>query len=167
MHNLIKLLILIILTLVLIYPAQADPPVLLREIPDIEVNEDPGRVNITDLDNIFADPDGRQIEFFFAGDVGSFLEVAEAFVKKTHKIRKGVDAQALAWDGLDLFDLSAEKGVLSWHPVVARRGAIGGGAPYAAVALDSGCTPKQAVLAAIKKHTGTGGKVRSYRLRLR
>jgi hypothetical protein len=107
------------------------------------------------------------IEFFFAGDVGSFKEVAEAFVKKTHKIRKGVDAQALAWDGLDLFDLSADKGVLSWHPVVARRGSIGGGASYAAVALDSGCTPKQAVLAAIKKHIGTGGKVRCYRLRLK
>jgi len=53
---------------VLANPAQADPPVLLRPIEDVEVDEDSGHTIIVDLDNIFADPDGRQIEFFFDND---------------------------------------------------------------------------------------------------
>jgi len=53
--------------MILANPVQADPPIQLREIEDVTVDEDPGRVDIVDLDNIFADPDGRQIEFRFAG----------------------------------------------------------------------------------------------------
>ena len=39
------------------------PPVLIRTIPDITLNEDPGIVEIADLDTMFIDPDGDIISF--------------------------------------------------------------------------------------------------------
>ena len=66
MRTIISILLFTFLALVFANPAQADPPILLRPIDDVVVDEDPGQVFIVDLDNIFADPDGRQIEFLLA-----------------------------------------------------------------------------------------------------
>ncbi len=42
-------------------------PVISNEIDDVEVNEDPGRVDITDLDGIFSDPDDDELVFEVEG----------------------------------------------------------------------------------------------------
>ena len=49
--------------------AQADPPILIREIQPIVVDEDCGRIVIADLNNIFADQEGRELDFFFQNPV--------------------------------------------------------------------------------------------------
>jgi hypothetical protein len=104
------------------------------------------------------------VEFFMAGSLGDRDAVCKAFVSKRRKIRKGIYMEALAWDGSQLYDLLADDGELVFHPVATVRGAIGSGSAFALAALDQGATPRQAILAAIKRDAGTGGKVVTHKL---
>jgi hypothetical protein len=107
------------------------------------------------------------VEFFMCGTVSDEEPLMRAFLSRRRRISKVIDADALAWDGETLWDLSAEKGVLHWHPVMAERGAIGSGNEYALAALDAGMTPRRAVAAACKRDTQSGGKVVTYKLERR
>ncbi|MES2625916.1 MAG: hypothetical protein V4628_11610 [Pseudomonadota bacterium] len=109
----------------------------------------------------------NDVEFFLAGSLADRDTVCKAFTGRRRKIRSGIDMQALAWDGVTLWDITASDGELSWHPVCSDRGAIGSGSPYAASALHDGKTPRQAVMAAKRHDTGTGGKVVTHKLRSR
>lgn len=100
-----------------------------------------------------------------AGDVAGCEEVIQAMQKGRHRLRKSIDVVAYAWNGKSLFEITADGGELDWHPVVDDRGAIGSGSAYALAAMDKGATPRQAVLAAMKRDTNTGGKVQVIRLR--
>jgi hypothetical protein len=105
-----------------------------------------------------------RITLFMAGAVCDFEEVANTFIAGKHGVRKSLDVHALIWTGEKLFEVIADTGILSWHPVVADRGAIGSGASYAQAALDAGATPFQAVKAAAKRNVFTGGKIVLHRL---
>ncbi|MDP8237947.1 MAG: Ig-like domain-containing protein, partial [Candidatus Hatepunaea meridiana] len=52
------------------------PPIVINEIPDLTINEDPDprRVDIADLDEVFQDPDGDELFFDFP-DVPEFLNM--------------------------------------------------------------------------------------------
>lgn len=104
---------------------------------------------------------------FLSGDVAGADEVIAAMQAGKHRLRKSIEVVAFAWNGSQLFEITADGGELEWHPVVDDRGAIGSGAAYALAAMDAGATPRQAVLAAIKRDTNTGGKVNVIRLRRR
>jgi hypothetical protein len=125
-----------------------------RIVADYEIHDDSA-----DKRTVFND-----VEFFLAGSLSDRDAVCRAFVARRRKIRKGIYMQALAWDGETLFDLIADEGALSWHPVATVRGAIGSGSAFALAALDQGATPRQAILAAIKRDAGTGGKVVTHKL---
>lgn len=106
------------------------------------------------------------VHFFICGTTSDEAPIMKGFLSRRRKISSAVDeASAYAWDGKALWDISAEKGVLHWYEVIDTRGAIGSGREYALAALDEGKTPRQAVIAAKKRDTCTGGKVVTYRLR--
>ncbi len=63
MRNLINVLFLILSVLLLVKSAQADPPIVIEPIQPIVVDEDCGRIDIVNLNDIFVDPDGRQLVF--------------------------------------------------------------------------------------------------------
>jgi hypothetical protein len=106
------------------------------------------------------------VDFFICGTVSDEEPIMRAFLAKRRKISKAVDdSAALAWDGITLWDISAEKGILHWFPVMDQRGAIGSGREYALAALDAGATPRKAVEAAKKRDTNTGGNVVVYYLK--
>jgi hypothetical protein len=107
----------------------------------------------------------KDVEFFLAGSLADRDAVCRAFIARSRRLRKAIDMQALAWDGSELWDITASNGELSWHPVASQRGAIGSGSSYALVALSNGKTPRQAVMEAKKHDTGTGGKVVTHKLR--
>jgi hypothetical protein len=107
----------------------------------------------------------KGVMFFLCGGVGDAEELMMAYLQKKHRVRKTMEAQGLAWDGINLIELCVDSGLLTWHPVVSDRGAYGSGSPFAVAALDQGATPRQAVIAAKKRDTCTGGKVVTYRLR--
>ncbi|NQU05131.1 MAG: S8 family serine peptidase, partial [Calditrichaeota bacterium] len=46
------------------------PPEIVREIPDFEMDEDAGMIFITDLDDIFSDPDNDELGFMALADDG-------------------------------------------------------------------------------------------------
>ncbi|MBT3232688.1 MAG: hypothetical protein HN356_07720, partial [Calditrichaeota bacterium] len=60
---LIVILMLFILTFA--NSAQADPPIVIQQINPIVVDEDCGRINIVNLNEVFVDPGGRQLVFSF------------------------------------------------------------------------------------------------------
>jgi hypothetical protein len=108
------------------------------------------------------------VDFFICGSTSDEEPIMKGFLARRRKISSAVDdASAYAWDGTALWDISAEKGVLHWYEAIDTRGAIGSGREYALAALDSGATPRQAVIAARKRDTCTGGKVVTYKLRRR
>lgn len=119
----------------------------------------------TDSAKKWREKDGVLI--FLSGDVAGADEVIHAMQAGKHRLRKSIDVVAYAWNGTQLFEITADGGELEWHPVVDDQGAIGSGAGYALAAMDAGATPRQAVLAAIKRDTNTGGKVNVIRLRKR
>jgi hypothetical protein len=106
------------------------------------------------------------VDFFICGTVSDEEPLMAAFLAKRRRVSKTLDdAEALAWDGKTLFNISAEAGKLHWYAVIDKQGAIGSGREYALAALDDGKTPRQAVIAAKKRDTCTGGKVVTYKLR--
>jgi hypothetical protein len=108
--------------------------------------------------------DRGPVVLFMSGALSDIDEMGNAFIAGKHRVRKALDSHALAWNGEKLFELIADGGELSWHPVVTYRGAIGSGASYAQAALDAGATPYQAVKAAAKRNVFTGGKVIIHKL---
>lgn len=106
------------------------------------------------------------VEFWICGTVSDEEAVMRGFLSRRRKVSKAVgDASAFAWDGVTLYQIDAEPGTLHWYEVLDTRGAIGSGRDYALAALDAGATPRQAVIAAKKRDTCTGGKVVAYKLR--
>ncbi|MBT3232959.1 MAG: T9SS type A sorting domain-containing protein, partial [Calditrichaeota bacterium] len=84
-----------------------NPPEVIREISDITVDEDPGRVDVINLDEVFVDPDEDELTFTFAGapeelnvriDDGNvlFFEPVENF-----NLPDGVEITVTADDGQD------------------------------------------------------------------
>lgn len=108
------------------------------------------------------------VDFFICGTVSDEESIIRGFLARRRKISKAVaEADAYAWDGSKLYEVSAEKGVLHWYEVIDKQGAIGSGREYALAAFDAGATPRQAVIAAKKRDTATGGKVVVYKLKRR
>jgi hypothetical protein len=106
------------------------------------------------------------VDFFICGTVSDEEPLMAAFLAKRKRVSKTLnDAEALAWDGTTLFNISAEDGRLHWYPALDQFGAIGSGSKYALAAFDAGATPRQAVIAAKKRDTCTGGKVVTYKLK--
>jgi hypothetical protein len=73
----------------------------------------------------------KGVMFFLCGGVGDAEELMMAYLQKKHRVRKTMEAQGLAWDGINLIELCVDSGLLTWHPVVSDRGAYGSGSPFA------------------------------------
>ena len=102
----------------------------------------------------------KGVKFVLAGCNADASRLIEAFFGA--KMRN-VDACALAYDGETLwlvnhFDV---EGLLKTRLMPERPYAIGSGSPYAFAAMDMGCDARQAVKAAMKRDSCTGGKIRT------
>lgn len=103
------------------------------------------------------------VTFFGAGEVGALEQAFAAWPSKTNSDIGEWEALVSDEDGLWLCGCDGETVFrISHDPAVPY--AIGSGMPYALTAMDMGGTAKQAVKMAAKRDTGTGGKVRTYKV---
>lgn len=107
------------------------------------------------------------VHFFCAGALPDFPIMTEAYLRRDrHAVG---DAEAIAFDTDRLLYIGLDdKGDDCWWLPIAFNGirAIGSGARHAYTAMDMGADAKLAVKMAAKRDGKTGGRIRTYRLKL-
>ena len=81
------------------------------------------------------------------------------------EIESHLEAAGLAWDGVKLFHVGhANKHCYSSPLDLSEPWACGSGEDYAITAMDMGATAKEAIKWAMKRDTGTGGRIRTFKI---
>lgn len=78
-----------------------------------------------------------------------------------------LEAHGLIWDGKDLWEAGFEDGKEFWKArrELSKHYSLGSGADHAITAMDMGADAKTAVKMAAKRDCGTGGRIRTFKLR--
>jgi ATP-dependent protease HslVU (ClpYQ) peptidase subunit len=105
--------------------------------------------------------DVNGVKFFCSGAVPDYPALIEAYFGG--KPAGSIDAMAIVLDGeqLQMIAVDDETGLWKSPIMLDRPYAIGSGSPYAFAAMDMGGTAYQAVEAAKKRDTSTGGLIRT------
>lgn len=98
------------------------------------------------------------VSFFMCGHKPDYEPFIDAYFDG-RRPKEEVDAEAFVVDGGQVFRAGAHKGELWVQPAI-DPSAIGSGSQHALTAMDMGATAAEAVKMAIKRDTGTGGRVR-------
>lgn len=103
----------------------------------------------------------KGVRFFCAGAIADHQRLVDVYFGA--KPEGNIDASALVWDGESLMMVAVDDSTGLWKsPILLDRVyAIGSGSPYAFAAMDMGGTAYQAVEAAKKRDTSTGGTIRT------
>ncbi|MFJ3486561.1 proteasome subunit beta [Pseudomonas sp. NPDC090202] len=101
------------------------------------------------------------VKFFCSGTVSDYQRLVDVYFGV--KPEGSIDVSALVLDGGKLMSVAVDDASGLWKaPVMMDRTyAIGSGTPYAFAAMDMGATAVQAVEAAAKRDTSTGGTIRT------
>ena len=101
--------------------------------------------------------------FFMVGSVADFEGFMQAYLSKETP-GKHIDIMAfVVTDGV-VYRVGADKGEL-WTQKAYVVDAIGSGQSFAWGAMDAGCSAKEAVKIAAGRDTGTGGRIRMFRVK--
>jgi ATP-dependent protease HslVU (ClpYQ) peptidase subunit len=105
--------------------------------------------------------DVNGVKFFCSGAVPDYQALFDAYFGG--KPSAPIDAMAIVLDGEQLLLVAVDNDTGLWKsPIIMDRPyAIGSGSPYAFAAMDMGGTAYQAVEAAKKRDTSTGGLIRT------
>lgn len=107
----------------------------------------------------------NDVEFFMCGAPSDFREFFRVYFQGG-EIQPHLEATALVWDGVKLFHAGiANKHCYSCPVEMPAPWACGSGEEHAITAMDMGATAKEAVKWAMKRDTGTGGRIRTYKLK--
>lgn len=103
----------------------------------------------------------KGVKFFCTGAVSDHQRLVDVYFGA--KPEGNIDATALVTDGETLMHIAVDDDTGLWKSPIRldRVYAIGSGTPYAFAAMDMGGTAYQAVEAAKKRDTSTGGKIRT------
>lgn len=106
--------------------------------------------------------------FFFSGCVCDQLPFMEIYFNKSGNELldiKHLDISAFIWvNGLLFHGLGYTSGVYITPLSMDEPAAIGSGIDHALTAMDMGATAKEAVKWAMKRDTGTGGRIRTFKI---
>jgi ATP-dependent protease HslVU (ClpYQ) peptidase subunit len=103
----------------------------------------------------------KGVKFFCTGAVADHQRLVDAYFGA--KPEGNIDAAALVTDGEILMHIAVDDDTGLWKSPIRldRVYAIGSGTPYAFAAMDMGGTAYQAIEAAKKRDTSTGGTIRT------
>ena len=105
--------------------------------------------------------------FFLAGITGDFPDFIKAYLTEEEPDRQ-LEVHCFVWNGELLKCAGMEdgdRGIFSYTIPLTRPFAIGSGQHFALTAMDMGATAKEAVKMAAKRDVGTGGRIRTFRLK--
>lgn len=101
--------------------------------------------------------------FFFAGSVCDLKHLIDGYVKGIDP-PKSSDICAFVVDAGKVYRIGTDEGLL-WKDDVLPIDAAGSGYAHAMTAMDCGLSAIEAVKMAAKRDTGTGGKIRHYKVK--
>lgn len=107
----------------------------------------------------------KGVRFFMACSVSD----QKSFIEQYHgdrSVGKSFNVSAFVVDDNELFLSSSDEKelwVMPWDTKIHE--AIGSGSEYAVTAMDMGASAKEAVKWAMKRDSGTGGKIRTFRIK--
>ena len=104
----------------------------------------------------------RGVEFFMCGSTADHKQFIDAYFDGRSP-RKELDVTAIIVDSGSVYKAGAGDGELWVQPAVDPC-AIGSGSQHAITAMDMGATAKEAVKWAMKRDTGTGGRIRTFKI---
>ena len=106
----------------------------------------------------------KGVQFVLSGSTSDYETFIDAYFGTAPKMK--IDVVALVIDGDQIWCASHSEGDGFWKcPVLPNLPyAIGSGSDHALTAMDMGATAVEAVEAAIKRDSGTGGRVRALRV---
>ena len=104
----------------------------------------------------------RGVEFFMCGSTADHKQFIEAYFDGRSP-RKELDVTAIIVASGSVYKAGAGDGEL-WVQPAANQCAIGSGRHNAITAMDMGATAKEAVKWAMKRDTGTGGRIRTFKV---
>jgi len=104
------------------------------------------------------------VHFFYCGKPSEYVEMCSAYFNKD---AEDFESSAIVVDKGKLFYYGLTKSDGYWKHPIPNNGvyAIGSGQDHAFTAMDLGCSAKEAVKMAMKRDSGTGGKIRTFKVR--
>lgn len=120
-----------------------------------------GNLIATDNYDKCAKADG--VLFFFSGAAGDVRHLVDAYLKGVTP-PKEADIYAIVVDQGVVYRAGTDGG-LFWKEKASAYDAIGSGYAHALTAMDCGLSAIEAVKMAAKRDTGTGGKIRHYKVK--
>lgn len=102
--------------------------------------------------------------FFYCGGLGDRAALIESYKAGEYKGDRSGSALVVD-DKLYYIGMNKEDGFWKQELELDNPRAIGSGEDHAFTAMDMGATAKEAVKWAMKRDTGTGGRIRTYRLK--
>lgn len=107
------------------------------------------------------------VHFFLSGPSCDQEEFMVSFLERKIGENENLTTAGYIWDGEELWEgaFCSEDGFWLGKVDMKVYGAKGGGYPFAMGAMDMGATALEAVKIAAKRHTATGGRVRTFNLR--
>lgn len=105
------------------------------------------------------------VSFFITGSVADFQHIIDGYLLKKHPPKElKIDVGAFVADKGVVYVCGCGDGEF-WMKFADPVDAMGSGAPYAMTAMDCGLSAIEAVKMAAKRDTGTGGKIRHYKVK--
>lgn len=103
--------------------------------------------------------------FFLAGTTGDFPEFVKSYLAEEEPERD-LDVECFIWNGEVLKCSGVEdEEIFSYIIPLSSPFAIGSGQHFALTAMDMGATAKEAVKMAAKRDVGTGGRIRTFKIK--
>lgn len=103
------------------------------------------------------------IAFFMAGSVADYKHLIDGYTKGARPPKES-DVDALIVDKGVVYRAGTGDGEFWFHPAQPVD-AIGSGTRFALTAMDCGLSARDAVKMAAKRDTGTGGKIRTFKIK--
>ena len=102
------------------------------------------------------------VQFFFCGATSDYNSFVEAYFGG--RLNQRPDCAALVVDKGIVYRCGVNDENVFWKCAVTSYTSIGSGQDHALTAMDMGADAKTAVKMAIKRDTGTGGRVRTFKI---
>ena len=114
-------------------------------------------------DNVQKHYEKGGVSFFMCGAPSDYAEFIDCYLSGD-SINKDNDVCAYTIDAGQVYRAGACGEDKTWKTPTDYTGAIGSGGRHAITAMDMGATAKEAVKWAMKRDSGTGGRIRTFKL---
>jgi len=104
----------------------------------------------------------EKVHFFFSGALSDYNDFIESYFGKKPEYK--LSCSAFVCDKGKVYKCGVDNEIMFWKVLIEVPASIGSGQDHAITAMDMGADAKTAVKMAIKRDSGSGGRVRVFKL---